>query len=1589
MIRKFSYFYFSITALWALPQTPLIRGGNAEFLKATDQRLEILASDRTIIEWKEFSTVTGEEVHFSLPSHSSVVLNRVTGIDPSYLFGSIISNGQVVLVNPNGVLVGKSGMIDTASFIASTLDVHTRAFLDGEMLAFSGDSKASIVNYGTIRSMNGESVLVGVIIRDEGNISGNATAHLSTHQVILKPSHEEKFWIKTDVQGDLSRLGEDTHPYRFAFKHPDDPDALDAIAFLSLNGEISSPGGEIFAMGERIEIGAKGKLDVSSREGKGRILVGGDFQGKNPNFKSAKQIYLAEGSSLRADALQEGDGGQVIVWSEGLNSVWGSISSEGGPLGGKGGQIETSGKFLDFHAQIFSKGGELLLDPQDIQITGATSANVTFGGACGVNTYCVISPACAPNPSTILNTTISAQLNAGTNITITTSSGCPNNGDITIVSGFPITWNTNPAVLTLIADRDIIVQADIQESNAVATAANRVVLNATRDVIIDAVGGAATVSCGSQFAGTAVTARRDVAVNAGTGATRSAQIGFRTPDTQSSSGTINVAASRDVFVTAGNSNVGVGAQIGHGQPNSVFGAPVRTRTIGTPTITVNATRNITVTGAAPPLGLESSGKIGHGSNHMIGSTTNQSDQTGNIFVTAGGILTLQGGLFPTDSSPAVIGHGTSDIVFVPATNTTTIFNGDISVSAASIQILGGNSANPDGGNSANIGHTINEVSSNVGPNAATNVTMIGNITVNSGGIINLTAGVSAVNIVTRCNAQIGHAVLQFNFGNILASVVSFTGDISVTSNGNITLTAGSGVPLAFSTINPAWIGHGCDVLGGPATGQISGNILVRCLTGNVLLDASPPTALQSAALIGHGTALAGHITSCLGNITVQVPQGGISMLSGVAPNTSKTAIGFSSGIDNATGNINICCRDDLIMQSGTSSFNTSIIGHNLIGTSDSGVYQIAVGGNISMNSLGFECWIGGLGGDPIRTSTLELACCRNLQVTSSNTQAENVGIGFQNSVGSGSVTPVFVAVGGNFTATSNTQQVLFTSIGADYNLAVKGNADFLSSAHYIRIGADAPGITNISVGGNFTTTNAGGVVIVGRDNINSSALFLRAGGNIQLSSSIAGPPGLNPIVIQAGHTFAAGDLWTSSAGSLTSVSTAPIPGGFPLSCMNCPLLFSPSTPIVPSCGGFFVQPGTSPTISTLGDLTLNSLCVNCSPPGGPSILTLGTAPGNLNLSVGGNLLISAFDTINVNEVINTTNGDVTMNACRDINVRFTIFPLGLGNAICLASDVNFDGTGNIHLIAPNGVLLANNGPINLTAGNALGCINTNITGCGSCPSSGCQICSNSNASIIEDPGIFIISGSGNITANAAGDIDLNGTINTTTGFVHTAAGHDTNLSGIIKVTMGGEVRMTNGHDMNMLAGSLIDAALSSVTLVCDSCFPAAPLIGPGAFNMDASSSIIALQVQIFTARQSQNTILGTFTGPLGLCPPFAAGTLYTNTSQEIWCTYFNCPANPLPTIGTPCFTIFYKNCLQQATQQATLIVDEFLTDLHPYNEFPGWMSRFLISYSSELFSKDEPYLIRRRTLNLINHPKSYTVWLNDDIVHAPDKNWIY
>src|SRR5207244_9856367 len=99
----------------------------------------------------------------------------------------------------------------------------------------------------------------------------------------------------------------------------------------SVGGSVDLFGREVLLVGATV--------DASGEASGGPVHIGSDFQSRNPTVWNAQTITVTGATTLRADALRHGNGGQVSIWADGDTSFAGTVSARGGPMGGAGGFI--------------------------------------------------------------------------------------------------------------------------------------------------------------------------------------------------------------------------------------------------------------------------------------------------------------------------------------------------------------------------------------------------------------------------------------------------------------------------------------------------------------------------------------------------------------------------------------------------------------------------------------------------------------------------------------------------------------------------------------------------------------------------------------------------------------------------------------------------------------------------------------------------------------------------------------------------------------------------------------------------------------------------------------------------------------------------------------------------------------------------------------------------------------------------------------------------------------------------------------------------------------------------------------------------
>ena len=138
-----------------MPTGSSVQSGNVEIASINPNHMVIdQSSHNSVIRWDSFSVHSNGVVDFNMPSSSSSSLNRVLGSTQSNIAGQINSNGNVMLVNPNGVFLTKSGAVKSNSFTASSLEINTSDFLQGRHSFYKNEKSKGVENHGKVEVLS-------------------------------------------------------------------------------------------------------------------------------------------------------------------------------------------------------------------------------------------------------------------------------------------------------------------------------------------------------------------------------------------------------------------------------------------------------------------------------------------------------------------------------------------------------------------------------------------------------------------------------------------------------------------------------------------------------------------------------------------------------------------------------------------------------------------------------------------------------------------------------------------------------------------------------------------------------------------------------------------------------------------------------------------------------------------------------------------------------------------------------------------------------------------------------------------------------------------------------------------------------------------------------------------------------------------------------------------------------------------------------------------------------------------------------------------------------------------------------------------
>ncbi|ELQ3685616.1 filamentous hemagglutinin N-terminal domain-containing protein [Salmonella enterica] len=480
-----------------LPTGGQIVGGQGSISTSGNQMTIHQQTQNMATNWHSFDIGKNNTVQFVQPNSSSVALNRVTGASGSQIMGTLKANGQVFILNPNGVLFGKNARVDVGGLVASTKNISTTDFMKGQYtLSGSGNPGAQVVNQGSLTtSKGGYIVLAGERVSNSGTVTtpsgktilaagktvtlqldnGGLTSVSVNGSVVNALVENQGLISATNGQVYLTAKGQDMLLNTVV----NNSGTVEAKGLANRGGEIvlnggdsgvvsqsghlladsqTGQGGKITLEGQNIHLAGGSLTTATGKTGGGEVYVGGGWQGQDSHIKNASKVVMDKAATVDVSATENGNGGTAVLWSDDYTNFRGTVLAKGGAKSGDGGRVETSSHrnlqasgAVDASARA-GHGGEWLLDPTDVTIVGA-GADTGIDSATADGTD-IFTPTASGGQ--ILNSSIVNQLNAGTSVTVKTSGTDTDGetGNITVNANIIKTAGTD-AKLTLLADNNI------------------------------------------------------------------------------------------------------------------------------------------------------------------------------------------------------------------------------------------------------------------------------------------------------------------------------------------------------------------------------------------------------------------------------------------------------------------------------------------------------------------------------------------------------------------------------------------------------------------------------------------------------------------------------------------------------------------------------------------------------------------------------------------------------------------------------------------------------------------------------------------------------------------------------------------------------------------------------------------------------------------------------------------------------------------------------------------------------------------------------------------------------------------------------
>jgi filamentous haemagglutinin family N-terminal domain len=325
-------------------------------------------TDRLAVDWASFNVATNERVEFVQPNESAIALNRILDMNGSQILGRIDANGQVILMNPNGVFFGADATVNVGSLVATGLAIDTSDFMNGDLLLrATEDGAGTVINRGLINAATGGNVaLIGKQVTNSGLISADLG------HVVLASGNAAV--VTFDDQGLIGVRVDEA--------------ALEQEVGVNNSGFVEAAGGKILLTASVSE-------DLFSRAVNSGEL-GGDTQvvlHEDGSFSLGSAVDVLNTGALDVATVGGAPGEVVLAGRNVTQSGVVTADNQGGDAGGihllatnsvrltGGGSLNAQGNSGSGHIvlegdQVIGATGNPILTSGDVEVTAYLSANL-------------------------------------------------------------------------------------------------------------------------------------------------------------------------------------------------------------------------------------------------------------------------------------------------------------------------------------------------------------------------------------------------------------------------------------------------------------------------------------------------------------------------------------------------------------------------------------------------------------------------------------------------------------------------------------------------------------------------------------------------------------------------------------------------------------------------------------------------------------------------------------------------------------------------------------------------------------------------------------------------------------------------------------------------------------------------------------------------------------------------------------------------------------------------------------------------------------------------------------------------------------